>query len=416
MVEAREFFIGDDHICYIDTNNTLWGSGRLFSGIVNTWHEIDTGVKSYSANLFHAIYVKMDGSVWGCGSNVMGRLGQDLSLSTDFQLLSGPWSGKGHIPIAVSVGVDHSMLLTNTGVLYGTGSNVQGQLGLYASKVRTWAEVPFRYEIRDVYTGPHHTFIVTDDSTLYAAGSNTYGQLGTGPDPNQHGFKLLALDINKVATCSTHTLILSDSGKVYVTGQKEGHGHTSDCNAFTAAYDKYFVIDIGVSEPSEGKRATACLLTSSQQYLEITYPSTSGFTPTSVGNTATKKIWSGSCGYVLETKHWTDNPAYLGISFDQYGQLGLGVSMSIFSRIVEEPLLLGPYLDILKQAFPDLPQICRGVENDNFRIYYIPNYEKDGHVLISNNKQAPKSNHFMIYSPLSAAGYCMLLRGGMTND
>ena len=68
--------------------------------------------------------LKQDGSVWGTGNNVNGQLGDgsNYDASLFFKIMSG-------VAKTVAAGFGHSMILTQDGVVWTTGENMFGQLG-----------------------------------------------------------------------------------------------------------------------------------------------------------------------------------------------------------------------------------------------------------------------------------------------
>ncbi|KAG8231547.1 hypothetical protein J437_LFUL008089, partial [Ladona fulva] len=126
----------------------VWGSNSNFNlGIGN--HQIrrqpDTidffwknkiSIKRVAMGKFHSIFLCEDGRVYSCGLGQGGRLGLDseetvmtpnqINISAQHSL---PTSSK-HVVISVSVGQDHSLLVTDKGAIYSFGMNDYYQLGL----------------------------------------------------------------------------------------------------------------------------------------------------------------------------------------------------------------------------------------------------------------------------------------------
>jgi alpha-tubulin suppressor-like RCC1 family protein len=69
--------------------------------------------------------LKNDGTVWACGDNYYGQLGDGTTTDTNTPVQISSLSGI----IAVSAGVVHSLFLKNDGTLWACGYNAQGELG-----------------------------------------------------------------------------------------------------------------------------------------------------------------------------------------------------------------------------------------------------------------------------------------------
>lgn len=407
MIEAKEFFIAHDHICYIDENNDLWGAGRLphiSPKQTHVWKHIDSNVISYSSysveNLssatedLHAIYIKSDGSVWGCGENNYGRLGEDIPTK-QFCPLKGPWQKNGHIPIAVSTGIAHSLILTDAGVLYGTGSNAQGQLGQIqrVSSIQRWAEIPTEGKIAHIYTGPHHSFLITHKGAVLTAGNNTYGQLG------REGISVFPWrdvlpfveEIVKIATCATHTLLLTKNGHVWFAGTEECFDKAT--NIFIKIKDAEDIVDIAAQASKEAENAIPLtyLVAAKSAQLYVLEGGRLNYYASNVAN-----VWAGPNAYTTRPHRTIFAPySCYGIARNKYGQLGLNFVNDAPSG---GNLVFGPCLDIMSQILPE-----------GFPVTIYPTSKE--YYTLQQEKHPFKK--FRFYSPFDLAGYCMAIKGGM---
>ena len=94
------------------------------------------------------------------------------------------------IVMSVSCGGNHVCAVDTAGILYVSGSNRYGQLGIDQS------EEEYSYEdvvmplgdiyVRQASAGAHHTCALLGDGTLLTWGNNQYGQLGNGRMGKQH--------------------------------------------------------------------------------------------------------------------------------------------------------------------------------------------------------------------------------------
>lgn len=84
-----------------------------------------------------------------------------------------PSPGIGHV-IGISVGIDHSVMVTNHGKAYGFGNNRHGQLGVASfTKIAEEYLIPFGVPLRRVTCGRYSTFgICFNNKKVLACGKN----------------------------------------------------------------------------------------------------------------------------------------------------------------------------------------------------------------------------------------------------
>jgi alpha-tubulin suppressor-like RCC1 family protein len=106
---------------------------------------------------------------------------EELSLPTEVLFFTRNNLKVKHI----SVGSEHTIFLTNTGVVYVCGSNSVGQLGM---KNYTDVNVPTippdfdanNIKIAKIAAGGYHSIFITNENLVLACGNNAVGQLGIG--------------------------------------------------------------------------------------------------------------------------------------------------------------------------------------------------------------------------------------------
>lgn len=132
---------GFDHSLAIDNTNALfsWGNnvnGQLGSG-TNTASNSPTQVLftsdgtvslaiAISAGNTHSLILRNDSSLWSCGFNTSGQLGQGTNVNTNAFSQVGTLTNW----LILSAGDPHSLVLQNNFDLWSTGRNVEGQLGI----------------------------------------------------------------------------------------------------------------------------------------------------------------------------------------------------------------------------------------------------------------------------------------------
>lgn len=170
-----------------------------------------------------------DTQIWSCGRNHAGEgarttrddintLAPTVRVTSDFFDYQYPPATL----ISVAAGEFHSACLSALGVLHVTGDNCRGQLGLGVSDHRdTWTPVldlrPFH--IAQVACGASHTVVLTGDGLVFTTGDNTYGQLGLCDFNHRDCFQPVNLPpVQMIAAGNTHTVALLENGTVVAAG------------------------------------------------------------------------------------------------------------------------------------------------------------------------------------------------------
>ena len=160
--------------------------------------------------------LKTDGTLWACGSNSSGQLGDGTKLGdgtytdriTPVQVMSGVAS--------VVAGSSHTMILKTDGTLWACGNNSVGQLGDWKTNSSTPRQV--MSGVASVTAGVAHTMILKNDGTLWACGLNKDGQLGDGTTTNSSTPKQVMSGVASVAAGYSHTMILKTDGSLWTCG------------------------------------------------------------------------------------------------------------------------------------------------------------------------------------------------------
>jgi alpha-tubulin suppressor-like RCC1 family protein len=201
-----------------------------------------------------------------CGQNpnssdpYNGQLGLGTTNNTDGKFLICTIPGKKIKQ--VSLGSWNSAVVTTDGLLYTTGNNTNGQLGLGQTtdfSTNTFTQVTVRDQNNNpksikqvsyggVYFTGHistlggHIAVVTTDGLLYTCGLNVAGQLGLNNIINQNSFQLVTQNITgkkiKQVSCgSWYTAIVTTDGLLYTCGFNSfgqlGLGNNTNTSTFT---------------------------------------------------------------------------------------------------------------------------------------------------------------------------------------
>lgn len=140
----------------------------------------------------------------------------------------------GEKAIKIVSGMDHNLLLTSKGKVFGWGLNGFNHLGVgFEGDFHKWPFLvqfndphnPKQPFITDIFAGHDSSFFVADDGRLFGAGSNTYGLMATGDikefeDWKAHriGGDLLSERVKSVACSPEHVVAVTESHHVYSWG------------------------------------------------------------------------------------------------------------------------------------------------------------------------------------------------------
>jgi alpha-tubulin suppressor-like RCC1 family protein len=188
MDDVRFVATGDRHTIAIKTDGSFWSWGSNLSGqladssnteqltdiLIPTKVEMDNVVKVFAEGDRTAL-LKSDGSLWMCGDNVLGGLGNGEPYKGE--LYNAPFKLMDDVTY-VAMGLSSSMALKSDGSLWGWGWNDFGQLGDGTTESRL---TPFKVmDGVSAVAAYGHTIVIKEDHSLWAFGSNSAGQFGNG--------------------------------------------------------------------------------------------------------------------------------------------------------------------------------------------------------------------------------------------
>ncbi|KAI5950214.1 ATS1 [Candida theae] len=128
----------------------------------------------------HTLILLENGVVYSCGDNEFGQTGRpDGILAVPVFTRITPVQNK---IIDISCGWDYSFLLTEQNELYACGQGLKGELGLGNDvSVASSPKLVIRFDAKvcKIRTVVNHTIVQTDEGKLYGWGNCRKGQLGT---------------------------------------------------------------------------------------------------------------------------------------------------------------------------------------------------------------------------------------------
>ena len=211
--------------------------------------KILSGVKSVDMGEDHILALKDDGTLWGMGCQDDGVLcnGQDLSGSQNALQNSMVQLTDDCIDMAASSHA--SYFVKSNGDLYACGSNIQSKLGIdydQGSVILTPTKVDSG--VRQVVAGEWNAYYVKNDNTVWSTGYADYGRRGfydsntyNGIDPIV-GQVAISGEIKDISTSGRATVMLKADGTMWGFGSASSLGteverYSNPAKKFDSTFD-----------------------------------------------------------------------------------------------------------------------------------------------------------------------------------
>ena len=229
----KQVACGYFHTAAIKTDGTLWTWGSNLYGQIGqnssstssrsspvTTVAGGTNWKQVACGSYHIAAIKTDGTLWGCGYNGDGELGDNTSShrSSPVTTVGGQGSWK-----QVAAGFAHTSAIKTDGTLWTWGFNTVGQLGDNTSSNRSSpvTTVAGGTTWKQVACGYNNTAAIKTDGTLWTWGFNNYGQLGDNTSSNRSSPVTTVsggTTWKQVACGSKHTVAVKTDGTLWTWG------------------------------------------------------------------------------------------------------------------------------------------------------------------------------------------------------
>lgn len=243
---------GLNHTAYLDDNGVLYTSGdstqnrMCRSGIIGDGFQpisIPETVTDIDAGNFTTLAIGESGQLYICGlsystsgayahpwfpnvkdasfmSNNLVTLMSDGSTIYEYYVATKKVKTYS-VPNAIKLesGVDHTLVLTNSGEVYSWGNNNYGQLGIASTNpTSTPTKIQNIPQIVDIDVSGTHSVLLDVNGHAWAFGFNEHGRLAIGSESNSAVPVQIPLDnVEKIAAGYLQTGLIAN-GKSYVAG------------------------------------------------------------------------------------------------------------------------------------------------------------------------------------------------------
>ncbi len=218
---------GAEHTLILRADGTVWACGtnifgQLGDGTTTTRDQPVqisglSDVVHIAAGEYHSLAVKRDGTIWSWGRNTYGQLGDNTTTNRNAPVAVSGLSGI----VAVGGGINHSLALKSDGTVVGWGRNEYGQAGDGTTTQRkTAVAVGGLTGISAISAGGNHSLALKSDGTVWSWGLNNNGRLGDGTTTQRTSpVQVSGLsDVIAVVGGQLHSMVLKDDGSVWMWG------------------------------------------------------------------------------------------------------------------------------------------------------------------------------------------------------
>ncbi|KAJ3449099.1 btk-binding protein-related [Anaeramoeba flamelloides] len=232
----------DDNIVFLSSEGKLYQTtGKNYHEKLKAFENLPP-IKSIASGYFHFLALSNEEKpkVYGWGKNNEQQLGFDNNGKVFIEKPTLIESLKEeNIEQIFCIGFCSFFLNKKTNVLFGCGDSTNGMLGKPEITENKFVKIQKLHEnVANVFSGPSdHTLMMKTDGKLYGFGLNEDGELGLGHKknalkPTQMKLEFPVEDISKIRMAYRLTSILTNDGKLYVTGYHQSTGVGSDLTEF----------------------------------------------------------------------------------------------------------------------------------------------------------------------------------------
>jgi alpha-tubulin suppressor-like RCC1 family protein len=117
----------------------------------------------------------------------------------------------------MDAGAAHSLILKTDGTLWACGLNYLGQLGDGTTTNRL-APVHIMNDVQDMAAGDYHSVVLKTDRSVWCFGSNDWGQLGDSTETSRPTPVKIMSDARGVFAGCSRTLIIHNNQTLWICG------------------------------------------------------------------------------------------------------------------------------------------------------------------------------------------------------
>lgn len=218
---------GANYTLLLTTSGHLWGTGSNYYGQIGLPNGSDYvgyaavidpfNIKAIACGAEHSFLLTETGELWATGRNHVGQLGLAGGDRTAFEKVTVSKTFK-----QVVCGDSYTVAVTTDGELWGTGKNNVGQLGMahYNDVAVFTKSFTAPVSVSMAACGNAHTLCLTTTGQLWGTGGNLYGPLGVSGNQNKivYSQAVAPSNIKNIACGYEHSLLLTETGEVWGTG------------------------------------------------------------------------------------------------------------------------------------------------------------------------------------------------------
>ena len=205
---------GLNNVGQLGLNNLVNQNLPVQVGTATNWSKIDAGDQ-------HSLAIDNTGFVYGWSDNTFGQFGNGTNTSSLIPIMvssSNNW-------MEVSAGLDHSLFLNTFGFLFSSGNNTNGQLcngtNTASNMMMPATNTGAQFQYIAISAGGGHSLVIDNTNLLWSSGLNSQGQLGLGNNTNTNVLTLVSTSNTYFAISAgiTHSLAMETTTALWSTGR-----------------------------------------------------------------------------------------------------------------------------------------------------------------------------------------------------